>query len=267
MIFYKGKSSKVDTEDVKIRKQRIEKVTEFKYLGMWLTPHLRVTNHIKKIVNKARGKIGYIFEKLNISFLPMKVALQVFNCYILPIITYGLAVWWGEVAAGGLEMIDAVFSEFLKRWWGLPYAVNNAYLYHMTNQIPLTKRLDFTKQKYYEKLRQQLSHLDNVILTDSFSSFMTPYCRIVEKIPSYFWSNPMIQIPQSNKKYRVKQGRVLFGWNHFELCRREIWHQPYLKEILEDGVLRWEYSSLAEDCCVCKICNRRMEWNHTCFYE
>ena len=166
---------------------------------MWLTPHLRFTNHIKKIVNKARGKVGYIFEKLNISFLPMKVALQVFNCYILPIITYGLAVWWGEVAAGGLEMIDAVFSKFLKRWWGLPYAVNNAYLYHMTNQIPLTKRLDFTKQNYYEKLRQQLSHLDNVILTDSFSSFMTPYCRIVEKIPSYFWSNPMIQIPQSKK--------------------------------------------------------------------
>ena len=73
-----------------------------------------------------------------------------------------------------LEMIDAVFSKFLKRWWGVPYAVNNAYLYHMTNQIPLTKRLDLTKQKYYEKLRQQLSHLDNVTLTDSLISFMTP---------------------------------------------------------------------------------------------
>ena len=60
---------------------------------MWLTPQLRFTNHIKKMVNKARGKVGYIFEKLNISFLPMKVALQVFNCYILPIITYGLAVF------------------------------------------------------------------------------------------------------------------------------------------------------------------------------
>ena len=77
----------------------------------------------------------------------------------------------------------------------------------------------------------------------------------------------MIQIPQSNKKYREKQGKELFGWKHFELCRREVWHQPYLKEILEDGVLRWEYSSSGEDCCVCKICNRRMEWNHTCFYD
>ena len=41
-----------------------------------------------------------------VSFLPMKIALQVFNCYILPIITYGLAVWWDEVPAGALEMID-----------------------------------------------------------------------------------------------------------------------------------------------------------------
>ena len=79
MIFCKGKVSKVDAEEIKIGEQRIEKVTEFKHLGMWLTPQLRFTNHIKKMVKKARGKVGYIFEKLNISFLPMKVALQVFN--------------------------------------------------------------------------------------------------------------------------------------------------------------------------------------------
>ena len=141
----------------------------------------------------------------------------------------------------------------------------NAAVQQKTNYRSKKERSRYSGS--YQKLRQQLSHLDNVILTDSFSSFMTPYYRIIEKIPSYFWSNQMIQIPQSNKKYREKQVKELLGWKHFELCRREVWHQPYLKEILEDGVLRWEYSSSGEDCCVCKICNRRMEWNHTCFYD
>ena len=102
VIFYKGKVSKVDTAEIKIAEQLKEKVTEFKYLGMWLTPQLRFTNHIKKMVNKIRGKVGYILWKLNISFLCMKVLLQVFNCYIPQNIAYGLAIWWSEVSVGGL---------------------------------------------------------------------------------------------------------------------------------------------------------------------
>ena len=57
MIFSKGQLSKVDKEEVHIDGSVIKLVTEYKYLGMILTPQLTFTKHLQRSINKARAKV------------------------------------------------------------------------------------------------------------------------------------------------------------------------------------------------------------------
>ena len=40
----------------------IERVTEYKYLGIWLDDKLTFKSHINKLVGKCRQKLGYLYR-------------------------------------------------------------------------------------------------------------------------------------------------------------------------------------------------------------
>ena len=132
MIFSKGQLSRVDKEEVHSDGSVIKLVTEYKYLGMILTPQLTFTKHLQRSINKARAKVGYLYQKLNIKCLDLALTIQIFETYVLPIIVYGLGIWWGRVSSQALVSLDAIWTNYLKRWIGVNYSSNNAILYFLT---------------------------------------------------------------------------------------------------------------------------------------
>ena len=60
----------------------IENVKEFKYLGFHLSPQLSWTNHLKKMISKARARIGYMFANLPLRDIPLDMVLNLFKIYI-----------------------------------------------------------------------------------------------------------------------------------------------------------------------------------------
>ena len=89
----KANTLRVDKEEVHSDGSVIKLVTEYKYLGMILTPQLTFTKHLQRSINKARAKVGYLYQKLNIRCLDLARTTQIFETYVLPIIVYGLGIW------------------------------------------------------------------------------------------------------------------------------------------------------------------------------
>ena len=94
---HKGKTKYMtnyaDSEDILIGQQKIEKVTEFKYLGQ--TTHLKDTTkeEIYARIRAAWSCFGKNKEILQDKQLPISLKKQVMDQCILPTMTYGCQTW------------------------------------------------------------------------------------------------------------------------------------------------------------------------------
>ena len=83
-----------DSKDILIDQQKIEKATEFKYLGQ--TTHLKDTTK-EEIYSRIRAAWSCFGKKtkeiLQDKQLPISLKKQVMDQYILPTMTYGCQTW------------------------------------------------------------------------------------------------------------------------------------------------------------------------------
>ena len=70
----------------------IENVKAFKYLGFHLSPQLSWSNHLKKMISKARARIGYMYANLPLRDIPLDMVLNLFKIYILGLFQFGLPI-------------------------------------------------------------------------------------------------------------------------------------------------------------------------------
>ena len=209
MIFGKGRPPK--KEKFTMYGAEIEEVKSFKYLGIKFTVGMSFTEHLVDNCRKALSRMGYLFSKLDLRKFPIELAMKVFRTYIEPILTYGLAIFWGNVSQNAIQRLNAVQSKFLKRWIGIPTASNNAFLYHYTNTCPLNVWYD---EVMFDKLwwKVQLPHLRNFIINKpDFKGQSEPN---LWKIPTYMWFGKTSFQPPKNPLYRSRIGNEVFGWNH-----------------------------------------------------
>jgi hypothetical protein len=135
MIFYYGPQPR---NVFTYNRHELENVNTFTYLGVVLTTRLSARRHIKQIVSKCNARVGLLFAQLPMKELPLDVILRLFNIYVLPIATYALPVWFSQATSSQTRPLNAVFTKYLKRWLCIPYSVNNAIVYHLTETRPLT---------------------------------------------------------------------------------------------------------------------------------
>jgi hypothetical protein len=98
----------------------IENCNHFTYLGVVFTTRLAAGKHIDHIVSKCNGAVGVLFSRIPVKSIPLSVALNLFNTYILPIITYALPVWFPKTNDEGRKRLNAIFTKFMKRYLGVP---------------------------------------------------------------------------------------------------------------------------------------------------
>jgi len=138
MVFGRGWIPKADFI---INGERIEVVREFKYLGVILSPQLSFSSHLQACASKAKARISYLYLKLPLLEMPLDLVIQIFNTYILQIFMYCAPIWVSRVTSkNAIQQLNAVFSNFIKRYLGLPKYVSNSAVHYYCGTWPLFSR-------------------------------------------------------------------------------------------------------------------------------
>ena len=241
MIFHKGY---VQKPELFFENQKLDICNNFTYLGIVFTTQLSSSKHAEHILSKCNAKVGYLFSALKIKELPLPVALDIFNTYILPIVTYGTPVWLPSITENTKNRLNALYTKFLKRYLGVPYSANNAIVHHITQTCPLTVTLEAKLLKATLKVAYppSLGSL-RVNLPEEREHLYSA----IEHIPTHFWLSvplegelPIIPEPRRALLY------TMMDLVHSHLCERNEFH------LHPDS-----------DMCKCRFCGATAEYYHS----
>ncbi|CAG0882032.1 unnamed protein product [Cyprideis torosa] len=188
MVFYRGFCPKTTFY---YKGNEIEQCNTFTYLGHVLTTQLSSWPHIQHIISKCNQRIGFLFAKLPLKEIPLGVVLDIFNTYVLPIALYALPFWLPKATEEAKKRLNAVFTKYLKRYLGVPYATHNALVHFVTATEPLCSTLEpkIPKLFYYISYPPCLSgarlEVPDMPPTAYFAA---------EHVPSY-WLTPVLKLP------------------------------------------------------------------------
>jgi hypothetical protein len=219
----------------------IAQCNNFTYLGVVLTPQLSSGKHIQHILSKCNQRIGYLFAKLPVKSIPLPVALALFNTYVLPIVTYALPLWFPSATAEAKKRLNSMFTKFLKRYLGVPYATFNGLVHYVTGTAPLCHTLDPKVQKSFFNI--SYPSCMNGIRLEIPRPTLTQF-QVVEHVPSFFWFSPVLSYPlPPNPEARRAILYDAFDLHHGKMCNEARHHEPHVT-------------------CVCSHCGYSVERYH-----
>ena len=213
-------------------------MSQFKYLGITFTTRLSASHHIDHIISKCESKIGILFSYLPLKQIPISIAINVFNTYVLPILTYGSSVWFPWCADSYIKKINAVYTKFLKRCCCLPFSTNNAITHYITNSSPICIALNNSNFNGFYSTYFPAELTGTKLKPPNENSIN--YSPIAE-IPSFFWSAPIISLPNMP----VLRRAVLYDAldiHHFHYCKTRKFHLS------------------PEEDCICQFCNQTINY-------
>ena len=111
----------------------IEKVTEYKYLGIFLSKSGSYLNCKKHIAEQANNAMFSLLRKIRVLHLPIDMQIELFNKLIKPILLYGCEIW----AFGNLDIIERVQLKFLKLILKLKKSTPSYMVYGESGAYPL----------------------------------------------------------------------------------------------------------------------------------
>ena len=233
--------------------QPIEIVNNFTYLGFNFSTQLSFTQHAKNIDSKARAKCGLLFTKLPLLDLPLNLVVELFSIFIMPIYMYGLPLWISNCSSSSLQMINATFTKFLKRYLLIPTHSNNACTYFLTSTIPLSTHLKRIAPNAIGSLSFppilhgiRLSFLPEPSQSINASE---DFEEILQAIPSQFWLSKMTSTIPMNRRNRRHLLREIFDSDHDKVCQSSSFHPHPLPT------------------CLCIHCGKEAHYYHTRFCQ
>ena len=118
----------------------IERVTEYKYLGIWLDEQLSFKTHISCLATKLRQKVGFLYR--NRSSFPMISRKRVVEAVFLSVLDFGDVIY-RHAAASTLKQLDSVYHSALRFITGDSYDTHHCLLYDKVGWPSLTLRRNY----------------------------------------------------------------------------------------------------------------------------
>jgi hypothetical protein len=140
----------------------LQRVTSTKFLGIRIDEKLSWKSHINDVASKISKNIG-IINRLK-KFLPSHVLLTLYNCFVLPYLSYSVLTW------GGLPTQCNRLLTLQKR--AVRIISNAGFLDHTTALFCNLKLLKFN-DLYHLKLGKFMYKYMSNALPPCFSSFFT----------------------------------------------------------------------------------------------
>ena len=125
MIFANRKYNMLNIPSINICDENLTRVNSVKFLGFLIDEKISWVDHIHYIQKKIAKGIGIIHRARQ--FLKRKTLLTLYNCFILPYLTYGLEVW-GSATQSNIKALLTLqkkalriitFSSYLSPSWPL----------------------------------------------------------------------------------------------------------------------------------------------------
>ena len=220
---------------------KLENTNTFEYLGVTMTTQSKSSKHIDKIITKCNSRVGQLFSKIPLPEVSLQIAMSVFNCYILPVLTYAIPVWLPETALTQENKLNSLQTKFLKRWLGVPYCTDNSVVYKLCNYTPLFNQLQIISKNRFLNLSFPNS-LNRFKLDPPAYSHSTT----IASLPDYFTSSPVDlkgPLPHNTFARRALLYDAL-DLLHSHLCETKKFH----KHVDED--------------CLCKYCHQPADDHH-----
>ena len=115
----------------------IDRVTEYKYLGIWLDDKLTFKHHVDNLTCKLRQKIGFFYR--NSASFPMACRKRVIEAVFLSVLDYGDVIY-GKASPSVLKPLDTVYHSALRFISGAPYMTHHCILYDRVGWPSLNDR-------------------------------------------------------------------------------------------------------------------------------
>ena len=250
MTFHKGRLPDAAKGPFYADSVELEKVKEFVYLGVTLTPQLAYTKHLERVNAKARGKIGQVFAMTPVQNVSKKLAEELFKVYIQPVYEYCSAIWTSRVSKAALDNMDRVQLKYWKRYLQVPKSSSTDITYLLSGTVPLTETIFKNPTKSMESISLSIPLPGHQLqIVKNKPKEMEEY-SFQKEVPPKFWEILQSQfcLP-ANENSRRKFTSKIFDLKHKYLCNRK-------KE---------DFHTLADPLkCKCKNCKSPMDWYHEC---
>ena len=222
MIFRKG-GKVARHEHVEMENEKIKIVNSFKYLGITLQTTCKTFSlHTKEraiTALKAMNKIQYI------SLISLETAMKLFRATIMPILAYGIEIFWNKLKKKDFKVLENVKATYLKKVLGVSKFTPSRLVYVLTRETLLIEDIRFQyllqSTGEYEALREERNEKEKEIWDDF-------YCT--SAMLDRNWMGP-------NQELRHVVTRTAVHGFHHKICNNDRFHDP-------------------SDKCVCKLCGR-----------
>ena len=184
---------------LKLSNEIIEKVEDFKFLGVWFDCHFNFKKHIEFISSRVSRNTGIL---RHLSFLPDHILMTLYYCLVYPDYTYGRLVWGTACLSSQLGLIrqDKKLIRVLSgsEWLAHTDPLYKSYkiikfidIYKYLLAVFMFKVMN-DKRNIYEKYRGNLMNFNHSYFTRHKSNFKLPFYRLDFTQRSIFYNGPSL---------------------------------------------------------------------------
>ena len=120
-----------------VKGAQIERVSEYKYLGIWLDDKVTFKFHIDTLANKLRQKIGFLYR--NKSIFPIICRKKIIEAVFLSVMDYGDTIY-GNAAPTTLEPLKTAYHSAIRFITGDAFRTHHCLLYDKVGWLSLENR-------------------------------------------------------------------------------------------------------------------------------
>lgn len=120
--------------DLRIKDYKLELVSEYKYLGVWLDNQLKYEKHVKSVVKKNNCGLIYLRKFSNCTYYIKKL---IYNSFVLTNIDYCAALWSGRVSRNLQHKIEVIHNNGLEILTKSPFRTNVRTLLVQTGYLSI----------------------------------------------------------------------------------------------------------------------------------
>lgn len=146
----------------------MQKVTEYKYLGVLFTNNLLWNKHIDSITRKASARLGFLRRSLKLA--PPKLKLLSYKSLVRPLLEYADVIWDPSTASNiySLEKIQRKAVRFIYNKYSS--TDSPTYLCTLADLPTLQTRRKINRMKFL----YDIIHKNVKIILDDYSTFSCP---------------------------------------------------------------------------------------------
>ena len=118
----------------------LERVTSYKYLGIWVDEKLDFKSHVKQLTKKLRIKLFFLYRNRCCFTFPARK--RIIESVFISVLDYGDVIY-GNASLSTLKTLDAVYHSALRFITGDRYGTHHCTLYNKVGWPALSERRDF----------------------------------------------------------------------------------------------------------------------------